>query len=139
MKYLVDTSICISYLDEDAGWQNVEERILNCKRGEIGISALSAVEFGMSVVVGQYRKTNRRQLRVLMRLWRVLPFDDRAAGVAIDLRLALRRLGRRIGTMDELIAAHALSLGLVCVTKDQRHFDRVPGLRVENWLDPARS
>ena len=33
MKFLVDTSICISYLDEDAGWQNIEERILNCRRG----------------------------------------------------------------------------------------------------------
>lgn len=109
MKYLIDTSICISFLDEDAGWQNVEERVLNCKRGEIAISALSAVEFGMSVVVGQHRKTNRKQLGVLMRLWRVLPFDDRAAEVAIDLRLVLRRLGRQIGTMDELIAAHALS------------------------------
>lgn len=85
----------------------------------------------MSVVVGQYRKTNRKQLGALMRLWRVLPFDDRAAGMAIDLRLALRRLGPQIGTMDELIAAHALSLGLVCVTTNQKHFDRVPGLRVE--------
>ena len=136
MKYLVDTSICISFLDQDDGWQNVEQRILSCNRGDIAISALSAVEFGMSVVVVQYRKANRAQLRELMRLWRVLPFDDRAATAAIDLRLVLRRLGRQIGTMDELIAAHALSLGLVCVTKNQRHFDRVPGLRVENWLDP---
>ena len=137
MKYLVDTSICISYLDEDDGWQNVEQRILQCTRGDIGLSALSAVEFGMSVVVGQYRKANRVQLRELMRLWRVLSFDDRAAITAVDLRLVLRRLGHQIGTMDELIAAHALSLGLVCVTKNARHFDRVPGLRVESWLDPT--
>lgn len=135
MKYLVDTSACISFLDEDPGWQNVEQKILNCKRGDIAISALSAVEFGMSVVVGQYRKTNRKQLQALMRLWRVLPFDARAAEAAIDLRLVLRRLGRQIGTMDELIAAHALSLGLICVTNNKRHFDRVPGLQVENWLD----
>ena len=110
--------------------------MLKCNRGDIAVSALSAVEFGMSVVVGQYKKANRAQLRELMRLWRVLPFDDRAAMAAIDLRLVLRRLGREVGTMDELIGAHALSLNLICVTKNPRHFERVPGLRVENWLDP---
>jgi hypothetical protein len=52
----------MSFHEEDPGWQNVVPRILDCRRGDIAISALSAVEFGMSVVVGQYRRTNRKQL-----------------------------------------------------------------------------
>jgi hypothetical protein len=50
------------------------------------------------------------------------------------LRFDLNRAGTRIGAMDQLIAAQAVTYGLVVVTNNLREFRRVPGLRVENWL-----
>jgi len=51
-----------------------------------------------------------------------------------SLRLQLDRAGTRIGALDQLIAAQAVTFGLVVVTNNVREFRRVPGLRVENWL-----
>ena len=50
------------------------------------------------------------------------------------LRAELERQGRPIGNMDLLIAAHALAANAVLVTHNCREFERVPGLRVENWI-----
>jgi len=49
------------------------------------------------------------------------------------LRSTLESMGRPIGSMDTLIAAHALSLGAILVTNNVRHFNHVPNLEIENW------
>ena len=66
----------------------------------------------------------------------ILPFDRGAAEVYGALRAALEREGRRLDEPDLRIAAIALSRDLVLVTGNVRHFARVPGLTVENWLVP---
>ena len=63
----------------------------------------------------------------------VLPFDAQAAAHAGDIRAALERQGRSIGAYDVLIAGHARSRGLVVVTGARGEFDRVEGLRCEDW------
>lgn len=50
-----------------------------------------------------------------------------------DLRATLEKRGTPIGAMDLMIAAHARSLGAIMVTHNRRHFDKVPGLKVESW------
>jgi tRNA(fMet)-specific endonuclease VapC len=64
----------------------------------------------------------------------VLPFDEAAAEVYGPLRAQLEREGRRLDEPDLRIASIALSEDLTLVTGNVRHFSRVPGLRVENWL-----
>jgi len=64
----------------------------------------------------------------------VLAFDDRAAAHAANIRATSERRGAPIGAYDLLIAGHARSLGLVVVTGNLREFDRVEGLRAEDWL-----
>ncbi len=61
-------------------------------------------------------------------------WDARAADRHGELRAALTAKGRRIGDFDEMIAAHALALGAVLVTDNVRHFSRVAGLKIENWV-----
>ena len=51
-----------------------------------------------------------------------------------DLRAALEKSGRLIGPNDLLIAAQSLALEMVLVTDNEREFERVDGLKVENWL-----
>jgi tRNA(fMet)-specific endonuclease VapC len=54
-------------------------------------------------------------------------------------RAALAKKGVPLDAYDGMIAAHALSLGLTLVTDNVKHFKRVPGLRVENWLCAGKS
>jgi tRNA(fMet)-specific endonuclease VapC len=64
----------------------------------------------------------------------VLPFDAAAAWRYGEVRAALERQGTPIGDADLRIAAIALSRELTVVTANVRHFERVPGIAVENWL-----
>ena len=66
--------------------------------------------------------------------WPVLPFDRAAAQQYAELRATLQRLGTPIGDADLRIAAIALTHQLIVVTANTRHFARVPGLTIENWL-----
>lgn len=69
----------------------------------------------------------------------VFPLDY-TAGICAEaygrVRHALESTGKRIGENDMHIAAHALAFGAVLVTNNTREFERVPGLRVENWSQP---
>ena len=64
----------------------------------------------------------------------VLPMEKPAEQKYGEVRNYLEKQGTPIGANDLLIASHALSLGLCVVTQNVREFERVPGLRVENWL-----
>ncbi len=65
----------------------------------------------------------------------ILPLEAPADRHYWDLRHLLARQGTLIGPNDLLIAAHALSADLTVVTANAGEFSRVPGLKVENWLD----
>ena len=64
----------------------------------------------------------------------VLPLDESADQHYADIRAALERAGTPIGNHDLFIAAHARSRNMTLVTHNMREFERVPGLRVEDWL-----
>ncbi len=72
-----------------------------------------------------------------LRIVPTLSWDTKAANRHGELRAELKAHGTPIGDFDEMIAAHALAIGAVVVTNNTRHFSRVPGLVIENWLRPA--
>ena len=65
----------------------------------------------------------------------VLPFDATAASRYGALREQMEALGKPLGDADLRIAAIALARGLTVVTANVRHFQAVPELKVENWLE----
>ena len=65
----------------------------------------------------------------------VLDYNHDAAAHTGQIRAELARLGTPIGAYDSMIAGHARSRGLIVVTNNRREFSRVPGLRVEDWID----
>ncbi len=69
-----------------------------------------------------------------MKYVEVLDWPARAATEYGNIRALLEANGTPIGAMDMLIAAHARSLGAVLVTNNEKHFNRVKGLKVENWV-----
>jgi tRNA(fMet)-specific endonuclease VapC len=63
-----------------------------------------------------------------------LPWDEIAADEFAEVRAELERGDNPIGTMDMMIAAHAKSIGATLVTNNVKHFHKVKGLSVENWV-----
>ncbi len=82
-------------------------------------------------------KTLTDRVEQLLASLTVLPLDEPADQHYADLRDTLERAGTPIGNHDLFIAAHARSRDLTLVTHNTREFERVPGLRVEDWL-PAQ-
>ena len=64
----------------------------------------------------------------------ISPFEAQAAAHFGQLRAELYRTGKPIGPYDMMIAGHARSMGLILVSNNLNEFERVPGLRVENWV-----
>jgi len=97
----------------------------------------TAITLGELLYGAERRGSDRLRARVrdlLADALTVLPFDEAAAEVYGSLRARLEAEGRRLDEPDLRIASIALSRDLTLVTANVRHFDRVPGLRVENWL-----
>ena len=98
----------------------------------------SAITVG-EMVYGAYRSPSPEPLlrQLEERVWpnvRVLPFDRPAAETYGRLRAELERAGTPLSEPDLRIASIALTHDLIVVTGNVRHFGRVSGLRVENWL-----
>jgi len=88
-------------------------------------------------VEGSARKEqNRAALQKFLLPLDIQPYDDNAAQAYGKVRAILGKNGRGVGSMDLLIAAHALSLEATLVTHNLREFRQVPGLTVEDWTLP---
>ncbi len=131
MKIMLDTNICIYIIKQQP--QSVLEIFTSFEVGDIGISVMTLAELEFGVSKSLHQKRNRQALEQFVDPLEVATFDDKAARVYGELRGKLEAKGQLIGSMDLLIAAHALSLGVRIATNNEREFKRVPGLRVENW------
>jgi tRNA(fMet)-specific endonuclease VapC len=134
VKYLLDTCIIAALLNREEGHERLEERIAGAPRGSLQISAITAVEIWIGLARPRTPRSKSRLFEALLRQMRVLAFDEAAARQAFAVRRYLEQTGQEIGRMDPLIAAQAITLGAVCVTDNLRHFLRIPGLTIENWV-----
>lgn len=123
MRYMLDSNIII-YLVMNSN-EGVVRRAGECDDGDLVTSAIAYAE----VVYGSIRNQPPafEQLRAFVEEVPVLDFDYKAA-------LAYATIPFKRASYDRLIAAHALSHGLVVVTHNVDDFRDVPGLRVENWM-----
>ncbi|WP_097304953.1 type II toxin-antitoxin system tRNA(fMet)-specific endonuclease VapC [Pseudomonas chlororaphis] len=131
LKYMLDTNICIFTI------KNKPERVreaFNRQHGRLCISSVTLMEL---IYGAEKSATPERNLSVIegfVARLEVLAYDYEAAIHSGQLRAELARAGTPIGPYDQLIAGHARSQGLVLVTNNVREFERVPGLRIEDWL-----
>jgi len=130
---LLDTNICIYIIN--AKPPQVTARFRDHRLGEIGISSVVAAELAYGVAKSTSAR-NRRALDMFLSPLEIMPLDHDVVWVYADLRVQLERTGQPIGALDTLIAAHALSLNATLVTNNSKEFERVPGLRLENWVQP---
>ena len=131
MKLMLDTNICIYLIKQQP--LTVIKRFLSQPVGEIGISSITVAELAYGVSKSRHASKNRHALEQFLTPLEVAAFDQAAAWSYGRLRAQLEAKGTPIGSMDMLIAAHALSLGVRLVSNNLREFRRVPNLRLENW------
>ena len=130
MRFMLDTNICIQIMNH-AGNRMLAKLIEH--EGEMCISTVVAAELRFGAAKSAAKKKNQQMLAEFLAPLEVIPFDEDAAESFGDLRAVLEKSGRPIGPLDTLIAGHALSLNATLVTNNTREFQRVKGLRVENW------
>ena len=129
---MLDTSICIELLRGTAG--PVASRMQRHEIDEIAISSITLAELQYGVARSARPAHHKTLLIEFCAPLAILPFDDRAALTYGRVRADLQRAGTPIRPLDTLIAAHALTLDLTLVTNNEREFQRVEDLRVENWI-----
>ena len=133
MTYMLDTNICI-YAIKNRPPQVFAKLKENLFCG-LCISAITLAELEHGVEKSRYPDRNRAALLQFVSILDVLPFDDDAAIEYGKICADLQRKGTPIGTMDMLIAGHAKADKVTLVTNNVREFERVEGLRIENWAE----
>lgn len=132
MKYMLDTNMCIYAQKQNA---SVLAKIKNNREQGLVISSITLAELEYGVRASAATDKNFVSLLRFLSIVEILPFDSNAASEYGIIRAELKRKGTPIGNMDMLIAAHALSEGLIVVTHNTREFERVTNLRIEDWYE----
>jgi tRNA(fMet)-specific endonuclease VapC len=129
---LLDTNICIYIIKRKP--DEVLRHFQQYHPGDIGISSITLAELQYGVAKSQAQKRNTEALSEFLIPIEILPFGESATQVYGSIRTLLEKRGNTIGAMDLLIAAHAISLDAVLVTNNVKEFERVPSLKIENWV-----
>jgi tRNA(fMet)-specific endonuclease VapC len=131
MRFLLDTNILIAMSKQRPG---LADRLEGIPADAIFLSSVVVAEIEYGIAKSGRRQHNRRVFDALLSGFRVIAFDAAAARLYVPLRAYLEKRGRLIGPYDLMIAAHAQAIDAVLVTDNIKEFDRVAGLRTENWL-----
>jgi tRNA(fMet)-specific endonuclease VapC len=131
MVYLLDTDTC-GYAMRGAAIA-LDTRLAKAEPQALAISAVTRAELMFGLEKRGNPKPLTRLVMSFLEHMPVLPWDTAAADRFAKLRAALERAGTPIGLMDSMIAAHALALGAILVTNNQKHFQKVATLKLENW------
>ena len=131
VKYMLDTNICIYTI------KNQPDRIREAfvrHQDQLCVSTVTAMELIYGAEKSAVPAKNLGVIESFLARLAVMDYDLHAAEHTGQLRAELQHQGRPIGPYDQMIAGHARSLGLIVVTSNESEFERVPGLRLENWV-----
>ena len=131
LNYMLDTNIAIYVIKR----KPIDVlAVFNRHAGHMCISSITVAELLHGVQESQQAERNLEQVEDFVSRLQTLDYGLKAAAHYGEIRAGVERKGKPIGVNDLHIAAHARSEGLTLVTNNQREFDRIEGLRVENWL-----
>jgi len=131
LKYMLDTNIVIYTIKNRPA--QVRD-IFNKHEGQMCISSVSLGELHFGAERSSQTERNLADINSMVAHMEVAAFEDHAAEHFGQLRAELYSIGQPIGPYDMMIAGHARSMGLILVTNNTAEFERVPGLRLENWV-----
>ena len=134
--YMLDTNICSFIMREQPTVviKRLEQAVLRNHRIVVSAITYAEMRFGATGP-----KASPRHIALVdafcARLDAVLPWDRAAVDATTEIKVALRQAGTPIGPNDTAIAGHAIAVGAILVTNNTREFERVPGLKLEDWVN----
>ncbi|GLS25005.1 type II toxin-antitoxin system tRNA(fMet)-specific endonuclease VapC [Marinibactrum halimedae] len=134
LKYMLDTNIVI-YVIKRRPIEVLDT--FNKKTGSMCISAITLSELLHGAEKSSRPEHNLQVVDDFISRLEVLNYEPKAASHYGDIRAELERAGTPIGVNDLHIAAHARAEGLTLVSNNLKEFNRVSGLRTENWIAPS--
>ena len=133
MRYMLDTNICIYAIKHKP--EQVFMHLQEHDPIDICISSITYAELVHGVEKSKSIEKNRVALALLLANIEIMNFDSLAAEHYGKIRSDLEKAGAPIGPLDMMIAGHAKSLGYTVVTNNTKEFERVKGLKLENWVE----
>ena len=130
MTYLLDSDTLIHFL---RGHEGIAARMKELDPSALAVSSISLGELYYGAFLSEQRPANLELLDRLRSMMREIPFDGRSAILFGRVKSDLRRQGQLVSDSVLFIAATALVHDGVLVTGDTGHFERIPGLRIEDW------
>lgn len=130
IRYLLDTDIVIYTMKNKP---SVVRKAFENYHEEIAISSVTLMELYFGVERSAEKSRNLKSVEGLVARLTVIDFDSYAASHTGDIRACLAKIGRPIGPYDAMIAGHARSRGFILVSNNEKEYERVQGLRLENW------
>jgi len=130
MKYLLDTNICVYWLNGDL---TIEQRALESGLKNIVISFITLSELYYGAYKSHKVEQNLTAIKSLKKKLKRIDSNKEICETFGNLKSDLEKEGNIIDDADIFIAACALENNLVLVTNNEKHFSRIQGLRIENW------
>ncbi|MDD3609348.1 MAG: tRNA(fMet)-specific endonuclease VapC [Halothiobacillaceae bacterium] len=131
LKYMPDTNICLFTLKNKPR----DLRGIFCRHAsQMCISTVTLMELIYGAEKSSAPVRNLEVIEGFIARLDVLDYDTTAANHTGQIRAELARQGTPIGPYDPMIAGHARSRGLILVSNNRRGFERVEGLRLEDWM-----
>ncbi len=131
MKYLQDTNICVYWLK---GNLQVEQKVLAAGIDAVALPFITVSELYYGAYKSQRMEANLQLVRSLTEQLTVLESDETISELFGELKAGLETNGMIIDDADLYIAACAKVHGLTLVTNNTKHFKRIKGLKLENWV-----
>jgi len=131
MEFMLDTNTCVYIIKRKP--PDIIERFKRTEISQIGISSITLSELAYGVAKSSRPEQNQIALTQFVAPLEILPYGDEAAQYYGDLRVYLEKQGTPVGSLDMLIAAHALSIACTLVTNNEKEFIRIPELKIDNW------
>ena len=133
MSYFLDTNMCIYFLK--GTYPVLLPKILSLHPSEIIIPAVVKAELIYGAEKSLKRDENIRKITAFLLPFEIAPFGDSATFHYGKIRTSLEKSGMLIGPNDLFIAATVLAENGILVTNNIKEFSRIPGLRLENWIE----
>jgi tRNA(fMet)-specific endonuclease VapC len=131
LQFMLDTNVCIHVMRNYP--EELRERF-NRLAEQLCISTVTLGELYHAAEKSARRLANLETVELFAARLDVLAFGREAAAHYGQIRASLERRGRPVGAYDMMIGAHARSAALVLVTNNTRDFERIEGLRLDNWV-----
>ncbi|GBR74200.1 toxin PIN domain [Candidatus Termititenax aidoneus] len=132
MKYLLDTNICIYFLNQN---EKIVNKINKTSAADLAVSIISLAELQFGAFNSQKIKNNSKKITAFQEALEIITLTPAITEKYASIKAELHKTGQPVDDFDLLIGATAIVYDLILVTNNQQHFARMKEVQLENWLE----